>query len=96
MPSWIEAEIETMKIFISILCASGLLLGSVTSSIASVPSVGDPGRTWSVPNDGQVGEHVQQFLDTFPGEAGSELMPTSRHQPFSEENPTCASWNEAK
>ena len=85
-----------MKIFISILCASGLLLGSVTSSIASVPSVGDPGRTWSVPNDGQVGEHVQQFLDTFPGEAGSELMPTSRHQRFNEENPTCASWNEAK
>jgi hypothetical protein len=96
MPKRIPKEIGTMKKSLSILCILAITIGFAASSDASVPSVGDPGRTWSVPNDGQVGEHVQQFLDTFPGEAGSELMPTSRHQPFSEENPTCASWNEAK
>ena len=39
-------------------------VGSVTSVNAAPNSVGDPGRSWSIPNDGELGQHVQQFLDT--------------------------------
>lgn len=96
MPKRIPKEIGTMKKSLSILCILAITFGFAASSKASVPSVGDPGRTWSVPNDAQIGEHVQQFLDTFPGEPGSELLPSSAYQRYADENPTCASLSEAK
>jgi hypothetical protein len=76
----------------------GLILSFSATAIgsAAVSSVGDPGRAWSVPNDGQRGEHILGFLDTFPGEAGSDLLPSSGVQRYNDQDPTCSSLADAK
>lgn len=85
-----------MKKSLSILCILALTFGFAASSKASIPSVGDPGKAWSIPNDAQRGEHVQQFLDTFPGEVGSELLPNYGVARYNDEDPTCSSLSDSK
>ena len=85
-----------MRRFISILSASVFLLGFISSSKASLPSVGDPGKSWSIPIDNQLGQHILQFLDTTPGEPGSDLLPSFAKGTFTDENPTCNSLSDPK
>jgi hypothetical protein len=84
-----------MKKLITALLAFTFILGSTSAVDAAIESVGDPGRSWSVPNDDALGIFVQQFLDTSPGEPGSQLIgpPYSR---YSEENPACASLSDSR
>jgi hypothetical protein len=96
MPIWLSKEIGTMKKFLSALCIVAVTLGFATSSKASVPSVGDPGKAWSIPNDWSVGEHIQQFLDTSAGEVVSELLPSGGYQRYNDEDPTCSSLSDPK
>jgi hypothetical protein len=49
-------------------------VGSVTSVNAATNSVGDPGRSWAIPNDADRGMHVQQFIDSPPSEEVSYLL----------------------
>ena len=52
--------------------------------------MGDPGRSWAIPDDGERGMHVQQFIDSFPGESVSYLLDNAlRQQNFVD--PTCKS-----
>lgn len=85
-----------MKRFLSILCIVAVTLGFSTSSKASVPSVGDSGKSWSIPNNNLKGQHIQQFLDTRPGEPGSDLLPSNGYTQYNDENPTCKSLNDPK
>jgi hypothetical protein len=91
VPKRIPKEIGTMKKSVSILCILAITFGFAASSKASVPSVGDPGKAWSIPNDGFAGEHIQQFLDTSAGEVVSELLPSGGYQRYNDEDPTCSS-----
>lgn len=56
------------------ILASFILLFSSQLVFAESSSVGDPGETWSIPNDQDRGLHVQQFIDSFPGESVSFLL----------------------
>lgn len=84
-----------MKKILSVLLAFAFIFGSSSSVVAAGESVGDPGRSWSVPNDAELGQFVQQFLDTSPGEPGSQLVgpPYSR---YPEENPACESLSDSR
>ena len=96
MPIRISEEIGTMKKSLSVFCILAITLGFITSSKASVPSVGDPGKAWSIPDDGSLGEHIQQFLDTSAGEVVSELLPSGGYQKYNDEDPTCSSLSDSK
>ncbi len=85
-----------MKKSLSILCILAVTFGFATSSKASVPSVGDPGKAWSIPNNDLQGQHILQFVDTFPGEPGSDLVPNSLRAKYNDENPTCSSLQDPK
>jgi len=68
---------------------------------AAVPSVGDPGQTWVVPNDTALGEHVQQFLDTSPSGQFSYLFNPSTPSVNSNQSdflsdPTCVSAKDSR
>ncbi len=76
--------------------AISLLFGLISAGSASVDSVGDPGRTWSVPDDGLPNTHIMNFLDTFPGEPGSQLMPNGSWSRYNDENPSCYSLKDEK
>ena len=78
------------KIFASLITVSALTLGSFASVHAAVLSVGDPGKSWSVPDDGALGLHIQEFLDSFPGEKSSWLTDSSKVQDIYVD-PTCKS-----
>jgi hypothetical protein len=91
MSNWIPEKIEKMKRFLSILCIAIVTVGFATTSKASVPSVGDSGKAWSIPNNDQLGQHIQQFLDTSAGEVVSELLPSGGYQGYNDEDPTCSS-----
>ncbi len=56
------------------ILASFILLFSSQLVFAESSSVGDPGETWAIPNDQDRGLHVQQFIDSFPGESVSFLL----------------------
>ena len=71
-------------------------VGSVTSVNAATNSVGDPGRSWAIPNDGERGQHVQEFLDTQPGELTSFLIQNNVYSKYNDENPTCSSLADTK
>ena len=86
-----------MKKLLSILIGATLTIGFAASSSADVNSVGDPGRAWSVPDDGRIGQHVQMFLDTFPNEIKpSQLLPNGNYSRYSETNPTCTGLTDSK
>ncbi len=84
-----------MKKSLSILCILAITLGFATSSKASVPSIGDPGRSWTQPDDAQLGQHIQWLIDTAPNDVPSFLVPDSAG-PDSKEDPTCSSLNDPK
>ena len=76
-----------------------LLVGSlVTVSASSVNAdqgwVGDPGKSWSVPNDADGGMHVQSFIDSRPGAAFSSLVDFSSYNNDRTVNPTCTGIND--
>lgn len=85
-----------MKKLFSILFVIALTLGFSTAGKAAVPSIGDPGKSWSIPIDNQPGQHILQFLDTSPGEPGSDLIPSFGRGGFTDENPTCNSLKDPK
>jgi hypothetical protein len=85
-----------MKKILTALLSLTFIMGSSTAVDAAVESVGDPGRAWSIPNDADKGMHVMEFLDTFPGEPGSNLLPRGGVQRYNETDPTCPSLNDAK
>jgi hypothetical protein len=73
-----------------------LVGASVMSANAAIPSVGDPGQSWVIPNDNLLGEHIQEFLDTFPGGEASYLFNPSTPSLNSNQSdflsdPTCTS-----
>ncbi|CAN2218129.1 hypothetical protein MCEMRE195_01155 [Candidatus Nanopelagicaceae bacterium] len=63
-----------MKKRILFLVTAVLLVGINSSGFAAINSVGDPGRSWSQPNDAARGMHIQQFSDTTPGGSWSMLL----------------------
>jgi hypothetical protein len=79
-----------MKKIITALVAFSFVMAGVSAVDAAVPSVGDPGRFWSIPDDAQKGEVVMQFLDSSPGERGSSLIPTQGVDRYNDKDPTCA------
>jgi hypothetical protein len=83
------------KILIALLSLT-FIIGSSTAVDAAIESVGDPGRAWSVPNDAERGMHVMEFLDTFPGEPGSNLLPRGGFQRYNDSDPTCSSLADSK
>jgi hypothetical protein len=84
-----------MKKSLSILCILAITFGFATSSKASVPSIGDPGRSWTQPDDAQLGQHIQWFIDTAPNDVPSFLVLDSAG-PDSKEDPTCTSLTDTK
>ena len=82
------------KIFTALIAFSFVIAG--TSAVdAALPSVGDPGKSWAIPNDFELGMHVQEFIDSFPGEAVSYLI-DGKLQEDSFVDPTCNSVNDAR
>jgi hypothetical protein len=79
-----------MKKLQIILIAGLLCTGLIASSSAAISSVGDPGRSWAQPDDGMVGQHIQQFIDAAPNEVPSFLV-HENIDPSLDINPTCKS-----
>lgn len=73
----------------SLVVACSLML-SAQQVLAETSSVGDPGESWSIPNDADRGLHVQQFIDSFPGESVSYLVDEALRQ-NKMVDPTCKS-----
>lgn len=67
-----------------------LLVSSTMMASGSINSVGDPGRSWSMPNDFELGVHAQQFIDTRPQEIPSFLVRNDSGGGASDD-PTCLS-----
>jgi len=90
-----------MKKFV-IALLSGAVLFTGTIARADIAQIGDPGKAWSIPDDAQLGQQIQEFLDTQPGEQPSFLVrsdaayaPTGDQRDFLED-PTCPSATDAK
>lgn len=84
------------RIALTALVSLSLLLGLSSPGIAAIESVGDPGRFWSIPDDGERGMVVMEFLDSFPGEAGSNLLPNTNWSRYNDNDPTCANLQDPK
>jgi hypothetical protein len=78
------------------LISTSLVLGLMTSGNAAIESVGDPGRFWAVPNNADRGQVIMQFLDSFPGEVGSSLVPNQGYERYPENDPTCGNLQDSK
>lgn len=75
--------------------AAVIFLTPSMSVRADIDSIGDSGRTWSIPNDAERGMHVQQFIDSFPNETASYLLdPELRQNKF--QDPTCLSVEDSR
>ena len=77
-----------------------LVLGTTAYAHADVAQIGDPSQSWSIPNDAALGEQIQEFLDTQPGEQPSFLLkddavPVSPGSNDYASNPTCSSDTDA-
>lgn len=84
------------KKVVSLIIAAVLTISGASSGTAAIESVGDPGRFWAIPNDGELGMVVMEFLDSFPGEAPSTLVPGKGVERYNDENPTCANLQDPK
>ncbi|MFM6940507.1 MAG: hypothetical protein ACKOXI_00800 [Candidatus Planktophila sp.] len=83
-----------MKKLVAILVGVSVVVGASSSS-AAIYSVGDPGRSWSQPNDAARGMHIQQFIDAVPNEIPSFLvLETNGYE--TKEDPTCTSIEDSK
>lgn len=80
----------------SLAIAAILTISSASAGSAAIESVGDPGRFWAIPDDAERGMVVMEFLDSFPGEAGSNLLPSSGWSRYNESDPTCANLQDPK
>lgn len=85
-----------MKKILATLVAFSFIIAGVSAVDAAVPSVGDPGRFWSIPDDAQRGDVVMQFLDSSPGERGSYLLPNQGFARYNDADPTCANLEDPK
>ena len=70
-------------------------IGLVASSSAAINSVGDPGRSWAQPDDGERGLHIQQFIDAAPNEIPSYLVQDT-YGYETKEDPTCKSLSDER
>ena len=84
-----------MKKLIVIFITASFILGNFSVSNAAIESVGDPGRSWSIPNDAERGMHIQEFIDFPPNEISSELTDNLRVNEL-KEDPTCKSASDAR
>jgi hypothetical protein len=83
-----------MKKLLAVLVGLTFVAGAASSS-AAINSVGDPGRSWAQPDDGERGLHIQQFIDASPNEIPSYLVQeTYGYQ--TKEDPTCKSLNDER
>ncbi len=85
-----------MKKIITALVAFSFVMAGLSAVDAAVPSVGDPGRFWSVPNDADRGQFIMRFLDTPPSEPGSMLIPNTLIPRYSDTDPTCVNVRDPK
>jgi len=74
-----------------VVIALGALLVLSTSvyAHADIAQIGDPGRSWAIPNDAALGEHIQQFIDSEPNEIPSVMLDSSKLSDKTQ-NPTCS------
>ena len=79
-----------LKRTVALLIAATITISGAASGSAAIESVGDSGRFWSIPNDAERGMVIMEFLDSFPGEAPSNLLPANGWQRYNDQNPTCA------
>jgi hypothetical protein len=63
-----------MKKLTSVIVAIAFIFGGSSAVVAAGETVGDPGRSWAIPNDAERGMHVQEFLDSQPVEPVSYLI----------------------
>jgi hypothetical protein len=80
----------------SLLIAVVLTVSGAASGSAAIESVGDPGKFWSVPNNGERGQVIMQFLDSFPGEVGSTLTPNQGYERYPASDPSCDNLRDPK
>ncbi len=85
-----------MKKIITALVAFSFIMAGVSAVAAPIPSVGDPGRFWSIPNDADRGQFIMEFIDSFPNEPGSYLLPSSNMSRYYDSDPTCPNLSDAK
>jgi hypothetical protein len=85
-----------LKRSVSLLIAAVLTVSGAASGSAAIESVGDPGKFWSVPNNGERGQVIMQFLDSKPGEKASMLLPGRDVGRYPESDPTCDSLQDAE
>jgi hypothetical protein len=86
-----------MKKILSAIVAFSFVIAGTSAVDAAVSSVGDPGRFWSIPNDADRGMVVMEFLDSFPGESGSNLISGEAAKFRTHEtDPTCANLQDPK
>jgi hypothetical protein len=84
-----------MRKLLSVTLGVALAVTIMGNGSAAVSSVGDPGRSWTQPDDAQVGQHVQWFIDTFPNDVPSYLYPESTSW-NPQDDPTCSSSVDSK
>ena len=82
-----KSYIALLSIFVSV--------GLIATSSAAINSVGDPGRSWAQPDDGVLGEHIQQFIDAAPNDIPSYLVLETNGQLVTQD-PTCKSIDDPK
>jgi hypothetical protein len=80
----------------SLLIAAILTISGAASGSATIESVGDPGRFWSVPLDGELGQVIMQFLDNLPGENSSSLVSNQGYERYPLSDPTCDDLQDSK
>ena len=85
-----------MKKIITALVAFSFVIAGVSAVDAAIPSVGDPGRFWSVPNDADRGQFIMRFIDTSSSEPGSMLIPDALMTRYNDADPTCANLQDPK
>jgi hypothetical protein len=81
-----------------LLIASTILfasMGLLATSSAAINSVGDPGRSWAQPDDGTLGQHIEQFIDAAPNEIPSYLVKNT-YGALTTTDPTCNSLDDPK
>jgi len=84
-----------MKKSVAFFFSLALIIFTAATGSAAIESVGDPGRSWAIPNDAERGMHVQEFIDSRPNEAVSYLVDNDlRKDPFID--PTCKSVDDAR
>ena len=84
-----------MKKLITAILAFAFIFGSSSAVNAAIDAVGDPGRSWAIPDDADRGMHIQEFIDFPPNEIASELTDNLRVNEL-KEDPTCKSASDAR